>query len=151
MLLPHQGVKLNALFEKATCVNVFIVEDTAQTCRELVELVTALPGFKVVGQAASVQEAIDGIERTTPEAVTLDISLSDGSGVEVLKHIRRLRADIFVVVLTGNPYEALRTTCRRLGAAAVLDKFNGLAQAADVLLAGRRTDPARKSHEPKRS
>jgi hypothetical protein len=44
-------------------------------------------------------------------------------------------------VLTGNPYEALRTTCRRFGAAAVLDKFNGLAQAAEVLLAGRRTNP----------
>jgi DNA-binding NarL/FixJ family response regulator len=134
-------LKLDASLEKAICVNVFIVEDTAQTCQELVELLTSLPGFKVVGQAASVQEAIDGIERTTPEAVTLDISLPDGSGVEVLKHIRRLRADIFVVVLTGNPYEALQTTCRRLGAAAVLDKFNGLAQAADVLLAGRRTDP----------
>jgi two-component system response regulator DevR len=122
-------------------VNVFIVEDTAQTCQELVELLTALPGFNVVGQAASVREAIDGIERTTPEAVTLDISLPDGSGVEVLKHIRQFRANIFVVVLTGNPYEALRTMCRRLGAAAVLDKFNGLAQAAEVLLAGRRTNP----------
>ena len=117
--------------------NVFIVEDAAQTRQELVELVADLPGFNVVGQAGSVQEAIDGIHRTEPEALTLDISLPDGSGVEVLRHIRRLRANIFVVVLTGNPYESLRTTCRRLGAAAVLDKFNGLAQAAEVLLAGR--------------
>jgi DNA-binding NarL/FixJ family response regulator len=118
-------------------VNVFIVEDAAQTRQELVELVADLPGFNVVGQAGSVQEAIDGIDRTAPEALTLDISLPDGSGVAVLRHIRRLRADIFVIVLTGNPYESLRTTCRRLGAAAVLDKFDGLAQAAEVLLAGR--------------
>jgi DNA-binding NarL/FixJ family response regulator len=121
-------------------VNVFIVEDAAQTRQELVELVADLPGFSVVGQAGSVQEAIDGIERTAPEVLTLDISLPDGSGVAVLRHIRRLRADIFVVVLTGNPYETLRTTCRRLGAAAVLDKFNGLAQAAEVLLAGQQPD-----------
>jgi hypothetical protein len=33
-------------------VNVFIVENSAQTRQELVELVTALPGFKVVSQAA---------------------------------------------------------------------------------------------------
>jgi DNA-binding NarL/FixJ family response regulator len=118
-------------------VNVFIVEDAAQTRQELVELVADIPGFNVVGQAGSVQEAIDGIDRTAPEALTLDISLPDGSGVAVLRHIRRLRADIFVIVLTGNPYESLRTTCRRLGAAAVLDKFDGLAQAAEVLLAGR--------------
>ena len=121
--------------------NVFIVEDAAQTRQDLVELVAGLPGFNVVGQAGSVQEAIDGIDRTAPEALTLDISLPDGSGVAVLRHIRRLRANIFVVVLTGNPYESLRTTCRRLGAAAVLDKFNGLAQAAEVLLAGRQPNP----------
>ena len=121
--------------------NVFIVEDAAQTRQELVELVADLPGFNVVGQAGSVQEAIDGIDRTAPEAVTLDISLPDGSGVEVLRHIRRLRADIIVVVLTANSYESLCTTCRRLGAAAVLDKFNGLAQAAEALLAGRQPNP----------
>jgi DNA-binding NarL/FixJ family response regulator len=121
-------------------VNVFIVEDAAQTRQELAAIVGNLPGFSVVGQAGSVQEAIDGIAKTAPEALTLDISLPDGSGVEVLKHIRKIRADIFVVVLTGNPYESLRTTCRRLGAAAVLDKFNGLAQAAEVLLAGRQLD-----------
>jgi DNA-binding NarL/FixJ family response regulator len=124
------------LLRRTIGVNVFIVEDSAQTRQELVGLVADLPGFKVVGQAASVKEAIDGIERTGPEALTLDISLPDGSGVEVLKHIRKRRADIFVVVLTGNPYESLRTACRRLGAAVVLDKFNGLAQAAEVLLAG---------------
>ena len=121
--------------------NVFIVEDAAPARQELVELVTELPGFKVVGQAASVQEAIEGIEKTGPEAVTLDISLPDGSGVEVLKHIRRCGANIFIVVLTGNPYDSLRATCRRLGAAAVLDKFNGLTQAAEVLLAGQRPNP----------
>jgi DNA-binding NarL/FixJ family response regulator len=129
------------LLRRTIGVNVFIVEDSAQTRQELVGLVADLPGFKVVGQAASVKEAIDGIERTAPEALTLDISLPDGSGVEVLKHIRRRRADIFVVVLTGNPYESLRTACRRLGAAVVLDKLNGLAQAAEVLLAGRHGSP----------
>jgi DNA-binding NarL/FixJ family response regulator len=125
------------LLRRTIGVNVFIVEDSAQTRQKLVGLLADLPSFKVVGQAASVQEAIDGIDRTAPDALTLDISLPDGSGVEVLKHIRRRKTDIFVVVLTGNPYESLRTACRRLGAAAVLDKFNGLAQAAEVLLAGR--------------
>ena len=117
--------------------NVFIVEDAAKTRQELVAMVANLPGFNVVGQAGSVQEAIDGIAKTSPEALTLDISLPDGSGVEVLKHVRRRSADILVIVLTTNPYDSLRMQCHRLGAAAVLDKYNGLTQAADVLLAGR--------------
>jgi two-component system, NarL family, response regulator DevR len=116
---------------------VFIVEDAPQTRQELVELLAAVKGFEVVGQAGSVREALAGIEATAPQAVTLDISLPDGSGIEVLKHIRRRGWDLFVVVLTGNPYEALRAKCQQLGAVAVLDKINGLAQAAKALLAGR--------------
>jgi CheY-like chemotaxis protein len=84
-----------------------------------------------------VHEALTGIEATGPEAVTLDISLPDGSGIEVLKHIRRRGWDLCVVVLSGNLYEDLRAKCRQLGAAAVLDKFNGLAQAARALLEAR--------------
>ena len=116
---------------------VFIVEDAPQSRQELVELLAAVEGLEVVGQAGSVREAIAGIETTAPQAVTLDISLPDGSGIEVLKHIQKRGWDLFVVVLTGNLYEALLVKCQQLGAAAVLDKLNGLAQAAEALLAGR--------------
>jgi len=121
-------------------VKVFIVEDAPQTRQELVELFAAVRGLEVVGQAESVREAIAGIEATAPQAVTLDISLPDGSGIEVLKHIRKRGWNLFVVVLTGDLYEALQAKCQQLGAAAVLDKLNGLAPAAETLLAGR-SDP----------
>ena len=81
------------------------------------------------------REALVGIEATLPKAVLLDISLPDGSGVEVLKFIRRHGWDLSVVVLTSNPYDALRTKCRALGAAAVLDKLEGLDQVRGALLA----------------
>ena len=114
---------------------VFIVEDAPQTCQELMELLAAAEGLELVGQAGSVREALAGLEATAPEAVTLDISLPDGSGVEVLKHIRRCGRDLCVVVLTANPYEALRAKCLQLGAVAVLDKLDGLDQAREALLA----------------
>jgi len=117
-------------------VKVFIVEDAAETRQELVELFAAVKGLEVVGQAGSVREAIAGIEASAPQAVTLDISLPDGSGIEVLKHIRKRGWNLFVAVLTGNLYEALLAKCQQLGAVAVLDKLNGLAQAAEALLAG---------------
>jgi two-component system response regulator DevR len=115
--------------------NVFIVEDAPQTRKELADLLAGRKGFEVVGQAGSVREALAGIEATLPEAVILDISLPDGSGVEILKFIRQRGWDLCVIVLTGNPYDALRAKCRALGAAAVLDKLDGLGQARDALLA----------------
>ena len=116
---------------------VFIVEDAPQTRQELVELLAAVNGLEVVGQAGSVREAIAGIEATAPQAVTLDISLPDGSGIEVLKHIHKRGWNLLVVVLTGNLYEALRAKCQQLWGAPVLEKINGLAPAAEALLAGR--------------
>ena len=115
--------------------NVFIVEDAPKSRKELADLLANEKGFVVVGQAGSVREALVGIEATLPEAVLLDISLPDGSGVEVLKFIRQHRWDLSVVVLTNNPYEALRNKCLALGAGAVLDKFDGLDQVREALLA----------------
>jgi two-component system response regulator DevR len=115
--------------------NVFIVEDAPQTRKELADLLAGGKGFEVVGQTGSVREALAGIEATLPEAIILDISLPDGSGVEILKFIRQRGWDLCVIVLTGNPYDALRAKCRALGAAAVLDKLDGLGQARDALLA----------------
>jgi DNA-binding NarL/FixJ family response regulator len=114
--------------------NVFIVEDSLRTRKELSDLLSDEKGFAVVGEAGSVREALVGIEATLPDAVLLDISLPDGSGVEVLKFIRQHDLELSVVVLTSNPYDALRTKCQSLGAAAVLDKLEGLDQVRRALL-----------------
>ena len=115
--------------------NVFIVEDAPETRKELANLLTDEKGFAVVGEAASLREALVGIKTILPEAVVLDISLPDGSGVEVLKFIRQHDLKLPVVVLTSNPYDALRSKCQSLGAAAVLDKLEGLDQVRRALLA----------------
>jgi CheY-like chemotaxis protein len=100
-----------------------------------VKVLSSRTCLKPVGQAGSVSDALAGIEAAEPEALTLDISLPDG--VEVLKQIRRRGWDLCVMVFTGNPYEGLRAKCQQLAAVAVLDKLNGLAQAARALLEAR--------------
>jgi DNA-binding NarL/FixJ family response regulator len=115
--------------------NVFIVEDAPKTRKELADLLAVEKGFAVVGEAGSVREALVGIKSTLPEAVILDISLPDGSGVEVLKFIRQHDLKLSVVVLTSNPHDPLRSRCQSLGAATVLDKLEGLDQVRGALLA----------------
>jgi len=114
---------------------VYIVEDIPEARQALVKHLAPAQGFEIVGQASSVREALTGIEAAAPEAVVLDISLLDGSRVEVLKHIRHRGWQLSVVVLTANLYEALRVKCQELGAVAVLDKINGLSQVRAALLA----------------
>ena len=99
----------------------FIVVDAPQTRQELVEFSAAEKGLEVVGQAGSVREALQGHRRHCAGSRDPRHSLPDGGGIEVLKEIRRRGRDLCVVVLTGNPYEALRAKCQQLGQAVFPD------------------------------
>jgi len=57
-------------------------------------------GFKVI-QADSVKQGINQARNTPPEFAVVDLRLGDGSGLEVVKEIRKLKKDSKVVMLTG--------------------------------------------------
>ena len=112
---------------------VYIVEDAPETRRDIAKALAPMKEIEVVGEAESLCDARKGIYASSPEAVILDISLPDGSGVEVLKLIRNRRTQIRVVVLTFDPSKELRAKCMELGAAAIFDKLNGLSKAVEFL------------------
>jgi DNA-binding NarL/FixJ family response regulator len=112
---------------------VFIVEDAHQTRKDITDTLASMNDFEIVGEAESVDGARKGIHSTSPEAIILDISLPDGSGVEILKTIRKWQMQICVVVLTYDPSQELRNKCLELGAAAVFDKLNDFKSAFEFL------------------
>jgi DNA-binding NarL/FixJ family response regulator len=112
---------------------VYIIEDAAETRRDIANALAPLKDIEVVGEAESVRDAREGIYSSAAEAVILDISLPDGSGVEVLKLIRNWRKQICVVVLTFDPSNELRAKCMELGAAAIFNKLNGSNKAVEFL------------------
>jgi len=58
-------------------------------------------GFTPV-EAGSVAEAIKHFKADAPAAVLLDIDLPDGSGLDVLREIKRDRPEAIVIMITGN-------------------------------------------------
>jgi len=56
--------------------------------------------FDIVGEAADVDEAIDGILRTQPEMVVLDVKLPGGSGADVIERVRRTMPEVKFMALT---------------------------------------------------
>jgi len=56
--------------------------------------------FDVVGEASDVQEAIEVIVSTDPDAVLLDVHLPSGSGAEVVHAVRAMNADCRFVCLS---------------------------------------------------
>jgi len=57
-------------------------------------------GF-IVNQAESVEKGIIKARNTPPAFAIVDLRLNDGSGLEVVKEIRKLKNDSRVVMLTG--------------------------------------------------
>lgn len=91
-------------------------------------------GFDVVGEASSVAEGRERIERLAPQVVVLDVGLPDGKGTDLAREIRAARRDIGIVVLTMYSGDDQVFTAMEAGASAFVNKD---APAEDVVAAAR--------------
>ncbi|MGW2418886.1 response regulator [Streptomyces sp. NPDC001709] len=71
-------------------IRTLVVDDDFRVSHIHSEYVSRVPGFGVVGEAASVTEALEAVRALRPDLLLLDIFLPDGSGLDVL---RRLTGD----------------------------------------------------------
>lgn len=99
-----------------------LVVDDNEVIRGMLRFLLARLGHEVVAEAGTGAAALEAFRRERPDAVSLDISLPDMSGLDVLKAIRAESPEARVVVVTGNNAEVLRRDVLALGAQAVLLK-----------------------------
>jgi DNA-binding NarL/FixJ family response regulator len=85
-------------------VAVLIVDDQAPFRRAARAVVTATPGFEVVGEAESGEEAVALAAELAPGLVLMDINLPDINGIEATRRITA-RAPATVVMLLST-YQA---------------------------------------------
>jgi CheY-like chemotaxis protein len=82
-------------------VRVLIVDDSAPfrtAARELLKR----RGYVVVGEAAGAAEAIEAAEQLAPDAVLLDVHLSDGCGFEVSGVLTGARPELAVLLISAD-------------------------------------------------
>jgi len=70
-----------------TVLRVFVVDDEAPARRKLLRFLAADPEVEVIGEAVNGQEAVEGIRRTRPDLVLLDVQMPDFDGFEVLRQL----------------------------------------------------------------
>ena len=112
-------------------VKVFLAEDSA-LIRDRVTDLLQVGAMKVVGYARTPETAIDGILAARPCVVVLDVQLQGGSGLQVLRAVRKAAPEIAFVVFSGNSDTAYRKLYLGAGAETFLDKstqFDQLVQA----------------------
>lgn len=82
-------------------IRIFIVEDHLVVREALVTLLSVRPDVQIVGVAASIRETGSLLELTRPGLLLLDLSLEDGSGIQLARTLLRSRSSTRVLVLTG--------------------------------------------------
>src|SRR5665811_764793 len=102
--------------------NVFIVEDSEAMRESLRSMLSEFHDVKIVGYAADEPGAIEHINALLPDVVILDLNLQSGSGVAVLKNIKKYHAAIKVMVLTNCTDEFYVDACKRANADYFFDK-----------------------------
>src|SRR6476619_1306979 len=87
----------------ARTLRLLVVDDHEVVRQGLVALLDRRPGFQVVAEAGTVEEAIAQARLHQPDIVVMDVRLPDGSGVEACREIRAELPETRVIMLTSFP------------------------------------------------
>ena len=105
--------------------NVVVVDQDSLFRAKLKRRLEKIRGVSVIGEASESEEAAAMIVNRKPDVVLLDTELTDGSGIEVLRHIKHLMLHPTVIMVTNQPSQELRTACSTAGADFFFDKAIG--------------------------
>ena len=99
-------------------VSVLIVDDQLPFRMAARSVVGVTPGFEVVGEAKSGEEAVEKVAALHPQLVLMDINMDGISGIEATRRITAEYPDTKVILLSTYDAEALpadATTCGAVG------------------------------------
>ena len=111
---------------------VYVVEDSGSIRERLTQMVIEL-GATVVGESVGPAHAVQGILRTRPDSVILDLQLQGGSGLDVLRAVHPAQPGIMFITVTNFPSAQYRRSCLEAGASHFLDKNTEFSRVRDVL------------------
>jgi response regulator of citrate/malate metabolism len=80
---------------------VLLIEDDPWVLQVNRAMLEHEPGFTVIGSAQTVREARTAVDTHKPDLILVDVYLPDGSGLEVVQHVRNAQLDCEVIMITA--------------------------------------------------
>ena len=108
--------------------NVLIVDDSQVIQDSLVNMLSLIEGIDKIARAEDVKNAISSTRELKPEVLILDIRIHGGSGIDVLREVKKKEPSPKVIMLTNYPYSQYKKKCFEEGADYFLDKSTEFAE-----------------------
>lgn len=119
----------------ASPARVMLVDDHQIVRQGLRSILEERAELSVVGEAATVAEAIERARELTPDTIVMDLRLPDGDGVEACREIRAERPDTRVLILTSHADREALLAAVFAGASGFLLKTLDAAKTQEAVLA----------------
>ena len=101
---------------------VLIVDDSDLLQIRLAKAIHKVDEYIKIYQAYSCKEAIELSAPLYPDIIILDISLPDGSGIDLLKQFKNDDPGVMVLIFTNYPTDEFKSKCLEMGADQFFDK-----------------------------
>jgi len=115
-----------------------LIIDDHEVVRQGIAALAKREGLDVVGEAKSKEEAIAMIAATSPEVITVDLSLPDGSGLEIVKFARRNSQSLGIVVISILDDDSNLLASMNAGASAFVSKTSPLDEILNAIYSAKR-------------
>ena len=116
-----------------------LIIDDHNIVREGIANIARREGIEVVGEADSKESAFAAIAATNPDVITVDLSLPDGSGLEIVKWARKNSQRIGIVVISFLDDDANLLASLNAGASAFISKSAPLDEIVASIIAAKKS------------
>lgn len=119
---------------------VLIVDDHPVVREGFARYIDTEPGMKVCGQSGSAAEAYALYCNERPDIVLVDLSLQEGSGLELIKNMVAYNPDVKIIVISGHDEDLYAERCIRSGAMGYINKHEAAQNIVEAIGMVRRGD-----------
>jgi CheY-like chemotaxis protein len=115
--IDKSGANVTLAAFGALMTRIFIVDDHPILRDFMATMLDRHPAFKVVGVAPSIRETLETVERCGPDLMLIDLSLQDGSGLQLVRALRHIGIRTPVLIVTGTRDQMVAAEAFAVGAA----------------------------------
>ena len=116
-----------------TIMRLLIVDDSEIVRERLKAMLSEVPNVETVDLAKDQHEARELVGKLNPDVVILDIQMPGGSGIDLLREIKKRKQPPLAIVLTNQSYPQYQRVCINAGADFFFDKSTEFDKVAEVL------------------